>query len=131
VPITRIEGDSLEAEVLAVDRFGNVQLNVDPDEVVEWGGTLRVTAGSVVRTVSQVIAFEHIGSGLGFLIDSDGLLSVCANRSSAAEELGLGVGDLVGLSAADAPSPPSTPVALGQRVPSRGGSSEDSGGGVR
>ena len=35
VPITRIEDDALVAEVLWTDRYGNLQLNVDPDEVHE------------------------------------------------------------------------------------------------
>src|SRR5690606_14244720 len=33
VPLTRREGGSLVAEVLWIDRYGNAQLNVDPEEL--------------------------------------------------------------------------------------------------
>src|SRR5262245_5216880 len=52
MPITRIEDGDLVAEVLWVDRFGNLQLNVDPDEVEAWGERigLRFGAGRTQRT---------------------------------------------------------------------------------
>ena len=37
VPLTRREGDAVVGEVLWVDRFGNAQLNIDPDEIDELG----------------------------------------------------------------------------------------------
>src|SRR5439155_14995424 len=40
LPITRIEDGALVAEVLWVDRYGNVQLNVDPDEIAAMGSRL-------------------------------------------------------------------------------------------
>ena len=33
IPITRLEGEALYAEVLWTDRYGNLQLNVDPEEL--------------------------------------------------------------------------------------------------
>src|SRR5437763_2823389 len=37
LPLTRAENGRLLSEVLWVDRFGNVQLNVDPDEIKAMG----------------------------------------------------------------------------------------------
>ncbi len=50
MPLTRADGDEIVGEVLWVDRFGNVQLNVDPDELEGWGDRIGVTiAGSAHR----------------------------------------------------------------------------------
>ena len=37
IPLPREEEGELVGEVLWVDRYGNCQLNVDPDEVEGWG----------------------------------------------------------------------------------------------
>ena len=37
IPLPRTEGGRLVAEVLWVDRFGNCQLNIGPDDVAGWG----------------------------------------------------------------------------------------------
>ncbi len=98
VPLPRVEGDALEAEVLWVDHFGNVQLNVGPDEVDAMGVRVAVRWGEQVRMASRVEAFERIGAGqLGLIIDSYGLMALAVNRSSAGDELGLRAGDQVRL----------------------------------
>src|SRR5690606_19415343 len=33
LPVSHLDGDELQAEVLWVDRYGNAQLNLDPDEI--------------------------------------------------------------------------------------------------
>ncbi|HEX9546088.1 MAG TPA: SAM-dependent chlorinase/fluorinase [Acidimicrobiales bacterium] len=100
VPLPRHEGDNLEIEVLWVDRFGNVQLNVGPDDVVDFGDRITVRWGSQVRTAARVGTFEEIAAGqLGLVVDSYGLLSLSLNRASAADELGLAAGDGVTLHA--------------------------------
>ncbi|MFN8050176.1 MAG: SAM-dependent chlorinase/fluorinase [Acidimicrobiales bacterium] len=104
VPLTSLEDGPdglpvLGAEVLWVDRFGNVQLNVEPEEIDAFGARLTARVSGVARTVSRVSAFAGLGTGeLGLLVDADGLISIVADRSSAAEELGLAVGDAVALS---------------------------------
>jgi S-adenosyl-L-methionine hydrolase (adenosine-forming) len=42
LPISRVEGDALVAEVLWVDRFGNLQLNVDPGDIESYGPRVRL-----------------------------------------------------------------------------------------
>ena len=119
LPITRREGDRLIAEVLWVDRFGNAQLNVDPDEIGEFGDAVLLRVHQHVRTARRATTYGDIGRGqLGLVVDSHGLVSVALDRQSAAAELGLGAGDEVQLEQADdRPAGVSSPVTLrtGQR----------------
>lgn len=98
VPLARLVGDSLEAEVLWVDRFGNVQLNVGPDEVDPIGERVALRWSEQIRTARRAATYEEIGAGqLGLVVDSYGLMSLALNRASAGDELGLRAGDLVSL----------------------------------
>lgn len=96
IPVARPEGDRLVAEVLWVDRFGNAQLNLDPEEVEALGRSVRVRLGERTHVVSRATSYEEIGAGeLGLVTDSYGLLSVATTRGSAAELLGIAAGDEV------------------------------------
>ena len=123
LPITREEGGALVAEVLWVDRYGNLQLNVDPDEVSAFGDRMRVRCGATTRTGVRVTTYADIGTGqLGLVVDSYGLLSIATDRQSAAEELLLGAGDEVVLEPIsddelDGSVMTSTTVSLGQKRP--------------
>jgi S-adenosylmethionine hydrolase len=99
LPLTRREGDRLVAEVLWVDRFGNVQLNVDPEEIAAWGPRLLLRWGSgQVRTAIRAHTYGELeGAQVGLVVDSYGMVSVALDRRSASEELGLGPGDAVSL----------------------------------
>ncbi|MDP8993010.1 MAG: SAM-dependent chlorinase/fluorinase [Actinomycetota bacterium] len=99
VPLSRQEGAGLVAEVLWVDRFGNVQLNVGPDDVDAMGSRLTVRWGAgQVRTARRAGAYGELGSGeMGLVVDSYGLMSLAFDRRPAAEELGLRPGDAVTL----------------------------------
>lgn len=98
VPLPRAEGGALETEVLWVDRFGNVQLNIGPDEIDDMGDRVAVRWGEHMRTANRVETFEGIGAGqLGLIVDSYGLMSLSLDRASAGAELGLLAGDQVTL----------------------------------
>ena len=103
IPLPREENGGLSGEVTWVDRFGNCQLNVSVDDVALWGSQIRVvvvnTASGerVTRSLRVVENFSQIAGGLGLVIDSYGMLSICVDRGSAALELQLGGGDLVTL----------------------------------
>ncbi|MEY4600573.1 MAG: hypothetical protein RLZZ201_264 [Actinomycetota bacterium] len=117
VPLSRKEGDGLVAEITWVDRYGNCQLNVGPDEVATFGTTLSITFSTatgerVNRSASVVPNFSAIGGGIGLVIDSFGMLAICVDRGSAAESLSIGVGDAVTLSAHSDPTGVSTTVQL-------------------
>lgn len=123
VPLSRKEGDDLVAEITWVDRYGNCQLNVGPDEVTSLGTTLGVafTAANgerVNRSAAIVPNFSAIGGGIGLVIDSFGMLAICVDRGSAAESLSIGVGDAVTLSAHSEPTGATTTVQLRRNPPS-------------
>jgi S-adenosylmethionine hydrolase len=95
-------GGALEAEVWWVDRFGNCQLNVGPDELEELGGQrdgrIEVRAGDTVRAARWVQTYADAKpSELVLVVDSYGLCSLALDRRSAAAELGLRTGSPVTL----------------------------------
>jgi S-adenosylmethionine hydrolase len=103
VPLSRTEADGIVAEITWVDRYGNCQLNVGPDDVSSLGTQLSVllttsTGERSTRAASIVNTFADIGGGIGLVIDSFGMLAICIDRGSAADELSIGVGDAVTLS---------------------------------
>jgi S-adenosylmethionine hydrolase len=114
LPITRREGGRLVAEVLWVDRYGNAQLNVDPDEVADLGDSVLLHFHGQVRNARRSTTYGSIPrGGLGLVTDSYGLLSICLERQSAAAELGLGAGDEVQLEQGDdRPMGATSPVSI-------------------
>ncbi len=119
VALTRVEDGVVHGEVLWVDRFGNAQLNVDPNEIADFGTAVTLTIGSVVRTAKRANTYGSIrGSEIGLVVDSYGLVSVCLDRQSASRELGLAAGMAIELSE-PTDGPPKmgvvTPVQLGPR----------------
>ena len=111
VPVSRAEDEKIHAEVLWVDRFGNLQLNLDPAETEPMGDALRLTAGDIGRNARRVNSFSDLGSGeLGVLVDSYGLVAIAVNRGSAALELSCGEGDSI-IVEPGGPAP-ATPVQL-------------------
>lgn len=125
LPVSDVGDDgSLDAEVLWIDRFGNVQLNVDPAQLVDWPPTVRVTIGGtsdlpdgkpgVSRIATRVASFADIGIGaLGVLVDSYGLITLAVDRGSAAVELQVGESDQISLQPVEGRQPGVTsPVQL-------------------
>ena len=100
LPLSREEGAGLAAEVLWIDRYGNVQLNVDPEDLVGMGDRIVVTWGTQTRTVRRAVAYGDLGPGeVGLVVDSYGLLSLALDKASAAELLRIRPGDAVNLGA--------------------------------
>ncbi len=121
IPLPREDEGTLVAEVLWVDRFGNCQLNVGPDDVIGWDEHVQLRvgdptqpAGVHLRSAVRAASFAGIvGGGLGLVLDSYGMLAVCLDQRSAAEELGVGPGDQVVLVPLDdAPGGVETQVTL-------------------
>lgn len=102
LPLTRDEAGALVAEVLWVDRFGNVQLNVDPDELLVFDDPVSLSFHERVQQARRADSYSAIPAGaLGLVVDAYGLISIAANRHSAAGDLGLEAGDTVTLREAD------------------------------
>jgi len=121
MPVGGREGDSVVGEVLWVDHYGNLQLNLDPDDLEGFGASMMLTSGDLTRRVERVSTFDEISPrGIGLFTDSYGLLALAVARGSAADDLRLGAADQVRLSDAgdagdSAATTASTPVALGRR----------------
>ncbi|HUS41675.1 MAG TPA: SAM-dependent chlorinase/fluorinase [Ilumatobacteraceae bacterium] len=110
VALPQADDDTVIAQVLWVDRYGNAQLNVGPDDLPDRFGAridLRFSSptdptGGVRRSALRAGAYAELGGGtVGLVLDSSGLLAVSMDQRSAAEELGLDVGDQVTLTASD------------------------------
>ncbi len=90
LPVSRMEGQDLVAEVLWIDRFGNCQLNLAPDDLAGLDATLQLAIGDDLRTVQRAGAYDDISAGrVGLVVDSSGLVSLAMPRRSAAAELDL------------------------------------------
>lgn len=122
LPLTRDEDGTLAAEVLWVDRYGNAQLNVDPEELDALGDHFQVSVGTDRHSARRVRSFSDIGIGaIGLVVDSYGLIALAAPQASAAEDMRLSPGDPVTLRSVDGSGTPAgMPVRLGR--PNRGGS---------
>jgi S-adenosylmethionine hydrolase len=88
------EGGAIHGEVWWIDRFGNCQLNVDPDELrahgAEPGAAIEVRFGEQARSVRWVHTYADAKpSELVLLVDSYGLASLALDRGSAAAECAL------------------------------------------
>ncbi|MSO78317.1 MAG: hypothetical protein EXQ79_01775 [Acidimicrobiia bacterium] len=95
-----VDGGAIQAEVWWVDRFGNCQLNVGPDELIEAGaspqGMLEVRMGTRAKSARWVHAYaEAKPSELVLLIDSYGMVALALDRRSAAAEFALQAGSPV------------------------------------
>ncbi|MFZ9015449.1 MAG: SAM hydrolase/SAM-dependent halogenase family protein [Ilumatobacteraceae bacterium] len=126
VPLPRTEDDGVVCEVLWVDRYGNAQLNVGPDELpATWIDAVEVriedpVGGPIVRRAVRSATFAALPQGtVGLVLDSYGMLALALDRRSAAEELGLAAGAQVVLGplgdGEDGPTIATTPVAFGRR----------------
>ncbi len=104
VPLPQIDDSTVIAQALWTDRFGNVQLNVGPDDIpTAFGDIVEVRCsaptdptGGTTRAARRVGSFSDVASGaVGVVVDSNGMLALVMDQRSAAEELGLADGDQV------------------------------------
>ncbi len=118
VPLPRDEADGIHAEVLWVDRFGNCQLNVGPEDLPAGVEAWRVVVGGETRVARIDTAFGNLSVGaVGLILDSQGVYALALDRRSAAAELDIGVGDSAILSPLDDDEPrlAASPVELRAR----------------
>jgi S-adenosylmethionine hydrolase len=91
-------------EIIWVDRFGNLQLNAAPGDLVGpvelrfYRDDAAAPDAPVERVLRRVTTFAHLASGEpGMIVDANGLLALVVREGSASELLGVGVGQVVGL----------------------------------
>jgi S-adenosyl-L-methionine hydrolase (adenosine-forming) len=107
IPQPEVERGKITCEVLDLNRFGNVQLNVRSSHLAFAGldqeERVSVEAHSGAAVVKRVSTYADLEGGeWGMIVDPRGWLSVVrGNPDNAAEALGVGSGDLVWLSGTD------------------------------
>ena len=100
VPEPRLHDDHYHAEVLHIDRFGNIQMNVTREELTAVGlppgSMLEVRIEGHRRMVPYGETFSAVPDGsLVVTEDSYGLLSVAINRGRGSDEFGAQTGSSV------------------------------------
>ena len=74
VALPREEDDGIHAEVLWVDRFGNCQLNIGPDELTAGVDVWGLTIDGERRVARLARTFADLGPGsIGLVVDSQGM----------------------------------------------------------
>jgi S-adenosylmethionine hydrolase len=101
-PETRLLSDRVDTEVVAVDRFGNVQLAASPADLASVDlhpqSRVRLRLGAVTAEATLGSTFNDVPSGaLLAYVDSAGLVAVAVNGGSASSRLGLSPGARVEL----------------------------------
>lgn len=94
LPGPMVASGAIGARVTGIDGFGNVQLNVGPNDLEAAGiGAILMVHGREVPRVGTFVDLPE--RTLGAIIDSQGQLALVVNRGSAAETLGLATGKTV------------------------------------
>ena len=104
IPDPEVSAGRIESVVLAIDRYGNIGLNIQSDDLARSGissspdASLEVGGRSLplkfVRTFAEAGEREYAA-----VVDSSGRVAIVLNRDSAARHLTVGVGDVVVLRA--------------------------------
>ena len=108
VPEPSIEPGKIACEVLELNRFGNIQLNVRSthlaEAVLEQGDDLIVEALNGGASVKRISTYADLDEGQwGIMVDPRGWLSIVRRNQNAAEGLGgISSGDVVWLTHARA-----------------------------
>ena len=102
LPLSRQEDGAVVGEVLWVDRFGNVQLNVDPDDLILMDDPLTLAWSDKTRTAVRARSYSELRPGqVGLVTDSYGLVSIALDKRSAAADLRIASGDAVTIKPAE------------------------------
>lgn len=95
LPTPLLDGATLRGEIVRLDRFGNVITNLDRKTCEKLGSAMEIQVGGQVLT-RVVATYSDIGRGdLAALYGSTDHLEFAAQAASAAERLGVCVGDAV------------------------------------
>ena len=96
MPLARAEADEIVAHAVTIDRFGNVMLDVEHEELAAFG--LRLGHPMAVNGTSCIYTTTFAGVQPGEPLiyeDAYRTLALAVNRGSAAELLGLAIDDEV------------------------------------
>ena len=97
-PVARVDGERVEAEVVAIDRFGNAQFGCAPPPGWRLGQRLTIESESFSGELAYERTFGAVAPDeLVAFVDSAGLLALGVNSGRASDRLGLAPGVLVTL----------------------------------
>jgi hypothetical protein len=109
-PVAMVTPGAVGARVTAVDRFGNVQLNVRPQDLERAGIGSTIAVGPWRLPRVSIFADVPVGT-LAAIVDSDGFCSLVVNRGNASQQLDLREGATVVLESGDDRGPFNLPRA--------------------
>lgn len=97
LPLTESKGSEVSGEAWWVDRFGNVQTNIAPEELasvgVSPGDPVTVIVGSTIHTLRWVESYADVDEGEPLVhVDSAGLMAIAVHLGRADEDLNLAEG---------------------------------------
>ena len=97
LPLPTEDDGTISGEVWWVDHFGNIQMNIDPDELrslgADIGATVEVRIGGSTRMARWVEHYRDAKpSELVLVVDAYGLCSLAMDRTSAAAALSVRAG---------------------------------------
>jgi S-adenosylmethionine hydrolase len=100
--LPEIDGNTVTGEGWWVDRFGNVETNIGPDDLAGIGlvpgSTLTVRIGASLLSIPWVSAYSDVEPGEPLVhVDSAGLIAIAVRDGAADEELNLSAGVAVTL----------------------------------
>jgi S-adenosylmethionine hydrolase len=102
LPLPEIDGGLVTGEAWWVDRFGNVETNIGPDDLAAIGltpgATVTMKIGASLHSVQWVASYSEVEPGETLIhVDSAGLIAVAVRDGAADEELNLRAGVAVSL----------------------------------
>jgi S-adenosylmethionine hydrolase len=102
LPLPEIDGGLVAGEAWWVDRFGNVETNISPDDLAAIGlgpgATVTMKVGASLHSVLWVANYSEVEPGETLIhVDSAGLIAIAVRDGAADEELNLATGMAVTL----------------------------------
>jgi len=102
LPLPETEGNVVVGEAWWVDRFGNVETNIGPDDMtrvgLDPGSMVTVRIGATLHSIPWVSTYSDVDAGEPLLhVDSAGLIAIAVRGGNAGEDLHLSSGVAVTL----------------------------------
>lgn len=94
LPLTESDGSAVSGETWWIDRYGNVETNVSPDDLegvgLSPGDTVTLRIGAGVHNLVWAATYEEVEEGEGLLhVDSSGLIAIAVRAGRADERFDL------------------------------------------
>lgn len=100
LPLAEFDGMNVVGKAWWVDGFGNVQINISPDDLamvgLAPGAAVTVKIGSMLHNLRWVTSYADVDDGEGLIhVDSAGLMAIAVRGGNAADDFNLTDGIVV------------------------------------